>query len=218
MDIKQLPPLARDSQGNPFVPPAEVVAWRVRRAPIGRGRPKNVYDADGGQLDVPLGVTVADLREAGCKPGRYRLDGVDQDACVVFGVYAVVEIVTDDGEPADEIEIAERTSMPAERDRYLTSIERLTDTNSRALEALARAFGPVAPSPMDAAMWRDAHGDDDDSDEPKAKDPTKSDDINSIVATVLKLVVSWMDAKNNIPGAAKVATVVASAATEGGTP
>jgi len=215
MDIKQLPPLARDSQGNPFVPPAEVVAWRVRRAPIGRGRPKNVYDADGGQLDVPLGVTVADLREAGCKPGRYRLDGVDQDACVVFGVYAVVEIVTDDGEPADEVEIAERSSMPAERDRYLTSIERLTDTNSRALEALARAFGPVAPSPMDVAAWRDADGDD--SDEPKAKDATKSDDINSIVATVLKLVMSWMEAKNGIPGAPKAAAA-ATAATDGGTP
>ena len=218
MDIKQLPPLARDSQGNPFEPPPEVVAWRVRRAPIGRGRPKNVYDADGGQLDVPLGVTVADLREAGCKPGRYRLDGVDQDACVVFGVYAVVEIVTDDGEPADEIEIAERSSMPAERDRYLTSIERLTDTNSRALEALARAFGPVAPSPMDVTAWRDAHGDDsDDGDGASAKDASKSDDINSIVATVLKLVMSWMEAKNSIPGAPKAAAA-ATAATDGGTP
>ena len=210
MQNKQLPPLARDSQGNPFSPPEEVTAWRVRRAPMGRGRPKNVYDADGYQLDVPLGATIGDLREAGCKPGRYRLDGIDQEAHVVFGVYGVVEIVADDGEPADEIEVVERGSTPAERDRYLSSIERLTDTNSRALEALARAFGPVTPSPMDVAAWRDSEAEEDDDKSPeKEKGLLGSDDVNNLVAGLIKLVTSWMAARANVPSAAKAEATVA---------
>jgi len=210
METKQVVPLARDSQGNPFSPPQEVTAWRVRRAPMGRGRPKNVYDSDGYQLDVPLGATVADLREAGCKPGRYRLDGIDQDAHVVFGVYAVVEIVTDDGESAEEPAVVDRSSDRAERDRYLTSIERLTDTNSRALEALARAFGPVTPSPMDVAAWRDsATEEDDDSAGETEKSGLGDDGVSSLVAVLLKVVTSWMDAKANIPSVAKAEPSVA---------
>ena len=133
-------PLANDVHGDPIDMPASAVAWRVRRASGKPGRPHNVYDVDGKQLEIPLTSTVDDLRENGCGPGRYRLEAVSNDGRLIGGIVAFTEIL-DDGtstEPA--------TAAGDSVGRLLDTVERQSDTLCRALEAMANAFGPVAPA------------------------------------------------------------------------
>ena len=132
-------PLANDIDGNPIDVPESAAAWRVRRR-AGRGRPQAVFDpATGAQLEIQLEATVDDLRPFG--PGGYRLDAIDEDGSVIEGVVAYTEV-------HDIGEVRRRNAAVAPDDhfgRLIAALEHMADTNCRALEALANAFGPVSP-------------------------------------------------------------------------
>jgi hypothetical protein len=137
-------PLGNDQHGNPIDVPAEAAAWRVRIGGSRRGRPRNVFDPDTGrQFEVALGSTLDDLREAGLPPGRYRLEAVDREGNLLPGVVALTELA--DGEDDDGAPTSVEMEPLA---RMLQTIEKQTDTLCRALEAMARAFGPVHPAKL----------------------------------------------------------------------
>lgn len=82
-------PMAHDIHGTPISVPPGAVAWRVRRQTA--GRPGLVLGLDGGPLTVPLISTPDELRMAGCGPGTYRLDAVD-DAGRPLGAVAFTQL------------------------------------------------------------------------------------------------------------------------------
>ena len=131
-------PLANDVNGNPIDVPENASAWRVRRAPVGTGRPQNVYDPESGrQLEIPLDATLEHLRQCGCGAGRYRLEAVDGESKAIPGIVAFTELTVDEPvEPPALDAIA----------RLLETVEKQSDTLCRALEALSHAFGPVRPA------------------------------------------------------------------------
>ncbi len=181
-------PLANDIDGNPLDVPEAAVAWRVRRR-AGRGRPQSVFDpATGAQLEIELDATVDTLRPFG--PGGYRLDAIDEDGSVIEGVVAYTEV-------HDAGETRRRNASVAPDDhfgRLVSALEHMADTNCRALEALANAFGPVAPRY--------------ESEEPAvdAPDPApSSDDLVRNVANVVQTVASAFGKKGGDGGGAPAA-------------
>lgn len=136
-------PLANDQNGDPVDVPTEATAWRVRRnSGANGGRPHNVYDPDTGRpLQIPLDATIDDLRQYGCKPGRYRLDAVTSDGRMIPHIVAVTEVV--DEEPVQAAVPAEQVlAVPT---RVFESIERLMDTVCNTMQAMSTAFGTVQP-------------------------------------------------------------------------
>lgn len=71
--------LAFNYKGEPFAPPSEAAAWRVRRMrETQRGQLDVVRDAAGMPVILPIDVGFDAFREAvGGAPGRYRLDALD---------------------------------------------------------------------------------------------------------------------------------------------
>ena len=136
-------PLARDINGDPVEVPAEAVAWRVRRRSGKQGRPQSVFDPETGTpLEIELDSGIDELRPFGS--GGYRLDGIDGSGKLIAGVTAYVEV------PADEVVPPPPSDAPTETAAALREMTQLLresmQTNCRALEALASAFGPVRPS------------------------------------------------------------------------
>ncbi|MBK9032140.1 MAG: hypothetical protein IPL61_12610 [Myxococcales bacterium] len=72
--------LAFNYKGEPFAPPSEAAAWRVRRMrEAQRGQLDVVRDSSGVPVIVPIGVGFDAFRAAiGGAPGRYRLDALDE--------------------------------------------------------------------------------------------------------------------------------------------
>ena len=137
-------PLANDLNGAPIQVPAEAKRWRVRRASGARGgRPHNVYDPDTGRpLEIPIDATLADLRDSGCKPGRYRLDAVKEDGILIAGVVAATELPEDE-EEEETVEVqADMLYVPV---RVFESFESTMKTMNSTVQALASAFGTVRP-------------------------------------------------------------------------
>ncbi len=134
-------PLAKDINGDPVAIPTEAVAWRVRRRSGKQGRPQSVFDPETGTpLEIELDSGIDELRPNGS--GGYRLDAIDGSGKLIPGVTAYVEV------PAEEVEVVE-PQAPSETVvalRELTQLLRESMTaNTRALEAMASAFGPVRP-------------------------------------------------------------------------
>lgn len=135
-------PLAKDINGDPVAIPAEAVAWRVRRRSGKQGRPQSVFDPETGTpLEIELDSGIDELRPSG--PGGYRLDAIDGSGKLIAGVTAYVEV------PAEEVEVV-APQAPSETVvalRELTQLLRESMTaNTRAMEAMASAFGPVKPA------------------------------------------------------------------------
>ena len=132
-------PLARDMNGNPIPIPPSAVAWRVRRGGKRRGRPRNVFNADCQQLEVPLGATLDDLIEAGCSSDRYLLYPVDGAGTLIPGLVAVTEVpdgVGDEDEPSGGFD----KGLVAQ---LLATVKAQSDTLCRAIEATTSGYGPV---------------------------------------------------------------------------
>ena len=182
-------PLANDIDGNPLDVPEAAVAWRVRRR-AGRGRPQSVFDpATGAQLEIELDATVDTLRPFG--PGGYRLDGIDEDGSVIEGVVAYTEV-------HDAGETRRRNASVAPDDhfgRLVSALEHMADTNCRALEALANAFGPVSP--------RYEADDVEPAEAPEAGGST--DDLVRNVANVVQTVATAFGKKGGDSGGAPAA-------------
>ena len=178
-------PLANDIDGNPLDVPEAAVAWRVRRR-AGRGRPQSVFDpATGAQLEIELDATVETLRPFG--PGGYRLDAIDEDGAVIEGVVAYTEV-------HDAGETRRRNASVAPDDhfgRLVSALEHMADTNCRALEALANAFGPVSPRyDLDEAPVGEA-----------PQEQPSSDDLMRNVANVVQTVATAFGKKGGEGGA-----------------
>lgn len=144
-------PLGYDASGSPLDVPEAGAAWRVRRT-LGRpGRPQTVYDSETGrQLELPITGSLDDLRACGCGPGRYRLEAVDAESkALVPAVIAFVEVVPTPEEENDDDDGAAAASFANELvsgNRAMKTVERQADALCRAVEAMARAFGPVHPA------------------------------------------------------------------------
>jgi hypothetical protein len=190
-------PLGRDMAGNPVDVPAEAVAWRVRRAANGRGRPRNVYNCDGQQLEVALDATVEDLREAGCAPGRYRLEAIDASGRVIPGVVGMTEVKLEEEEDDDApTEPKDARVTMVERDRYIRGMETMMATNARALEALARAFGPVRS--LNAPELSLFDGGDDEEDDDGEQKPDTMKLVHTLVGPITQMVIQWLASKGAI--------------------
>ena len=140
-------PLAKDINGDPVEVPDDAVAWRVRRRSGKQGRPQSVFDPETGTpLEIELDSGIDELRPYGS--GGYRLDAIDGSGKLIAGVTAYVEV------PAEEVAVVE-PQAPSETVvalRELTQLLRESMTaNSRALEAMASAFGPVRPARVQSA-------------------------------------------------------------------
>lgn len=135
-------PLAKDINGDPVTIPTEAVAWRVRRRSGKQGRPQSVFDPETGTpLEIELDSGIDELRPYGS--GGYRLDAIDGSGKLIAGVTAYVEV------PAEEVKVVE-TQTPSETVVALRELTQLLResmvANTRALEAMASAFGPVRPA------------------------------------------------------------------------
>lgn len=144
MTTKTQYPLSFDADGNPLTLPPEAVAWRVRRGGGRRGRPRSVFDPETGlQLDMPLGSTIEDLIDRGCVADRYRLEAVDGDGRIIPGIVAICEV------PQTEEAAAEPTKASSDAqtiDKLTVLVEKVIDSNTRTMEAMASAFGTVRPA------------------------------------------------------------------------
>ena len=134
-------PLAFDANGNPLDVPAEAVAWRVRRSNGRRGRPRNVFNDAGRQLDLPLGANADDLIEAGCRAGRYLLYPINAEGQIIGGIIAVTELI----EEKDDEESASTPGADVIQ-QLLVTVRSQSETLCRALEATASGYGQVRPA------------------------------------------------------------------------
>lgn len=126
-------PLAHDKLGNAVDIPEKAACWRVRRITGRQGRPGFVYGQDGAPLKVPLDATAEDLQAAGCGPGTYKLDALDEEGRPA-GVSAFTEITT-----GDDDEESSRRPANAGADALQVAVESL----ARTVEAMQRSEGPV---------------------------------------------------------------------------
>jgi hypothetical protein len=144
-------PLAHDADGNPLLVPESAVAWRIRRGGGRRGRPRHVFDAETGrQLEVPLGASIDDLIDGGCRGDRFLLYPVDAEGRVIPGIVAVTE-VPELGEEAEDTATPDRIGDPATslfvatiREQGVT-IRHQAECLARALEATTQGYGRVRP-------------------------------------------------------------------------
>ena len=147
-------PLAFDTNGNPIEVPSEAVAWRVRRGGGRRGRPRNVFDENGRQLEIPLGSTLENLIDSGCIADRYLLYAIDRGGNILPGAIAVTEIPEGDDAAEDEDGPKMSTVDPLVRDlistlnRTTALAEKANDQLCRALEAAVSGYGPVRPAQL----------------------------------------------------------------------
>jgi hypothetical protein len=95
-------PLAWSQTGEPIELPETAALWRVRRL-TGNGKggaPETVYNADGLPLAVDITISVADFQEeVDRKPGKYRLDALDENRRALQGIPAAYCMVS--GEQAE---------------------------------------------------------------------------------------------------------------------
>jgi hypothetical protein len=145
-------PLAFDSNGNPIQLPEAARAWRVRRGGGRRGRPRNVFDETGRQLEIPLGAGIDDLIDAGCPSGRYLLYPIDGEGKVIPGIVAVTETPETALEPEDDGAPAVPQSDPLLREMLLT-LKASNESLCRALEATTSGYGPVRPQPLPQPVY-----------------------------------------------------------------
>lgn len=127
------PPLAWGQHGDPIELPAEAAGWRVRRHKLGdRGGAPEVVYSHGRPLLLDLDTTVEELIErVGGKPGRYRLDAVDDAGKPVKAVPAFAVI--------DRGDLAAAPQEPGSDavGRLLTSVEQLVRTQTEAMTSLS---------------------------------------------------------------------------------
>lgn len=137
-------PLAFDSNGNPITLPDNARAWRVRRGGGRRGRPRNVFDDTGRQLEIPLGASLEDLIDAGCPADRYLLYPIDADGKVIPGIVAVTEIAETAIEGEEDPGPTVSQADPLLREMLVT-LKASNESLCRALEATTSGYGPVRP-------------------------------------------------------------------------
>lgn len=138
-------PLAYDSNGEPLTVPSDAVAWRVRRGGGRRGRPRNVFNTSGRQLEIPIGATIDELVNEGCEPDNYLLYAIDAAGRALPGVIAVTEVAGDEEDAAEGTSSASASNELTALGHALATIRSQTDAMSRALDHTTRGYAPVTP-------------------------------------------------------------------------
>ena len=140
-ELGERPGLAWGQSGEPIELPADAVGWRVRRHRLGdRGGPPEVVYSRGRPLVMPLTASADDLiAQVGAKPGRYRLDPVDEGGRIVKGTAAFAVI-----EPGQAVAPVEATAVePDVSVRLLASLEQLTRTQAEVMTAMIGQLAQV---------------------------------------------------------------------------
>jgi hypothetical protein len=139
-------PLAHDEEGLALEVPGTATGWLVRRHAGGKGRPAAVYDGDGTPLVVALDATADQLRDAGCRPGMYRLDAVDAQRRLM-GVAAYTEIVHD-SEATDAVPKSGSDAAVMALARAVEAMQRVQAERERVqAEMFAKLIDRLGPPP-----------------------------------------------------------------------
>jgi hypothetical protein len=123
--------LAWGLNGEPIEVPAEASGWRVRRHRA--GSPPEVVYVRGLPLILPIEGTAEDLAARVGRPGRYRLDAVDEvgRSLKVPPAFIVID-ASNMGGGVD----AAPSGTSAETARLLSSVEQLARTNAEVVQAM----------------------------------------------------------------------------------
>ncbi|MCE9576287.1 MAG: hypothetical protein K8W52_24270 [Deltaproteobacteria bacterium] len=194
--------LAYNGNGEPFDVPEQVTHWRVRRMKS-RGAPEVVYGHDGLPLTVEVGAALDDLRRAVDAPGRYRLEGVDDDLRIVEDVpVAYVQVMrpiaVEERAPAprgEESSGVVREAMRLNTELARAVIDRFPEMLQASAELLRAADGAGLPARLPLApIAIDVEDDDQDEDElaPEvaAPGPFGGIDLNALVAQIVPLIIT----------------------------
>lgn len=123
------PPLAWNDDEEPFIPPQDAIAWRVRRYTGKPGRPPAVWTPKG-VLHIGLDSTLDTLRTAvKNQPGSYRLYPVDKHGRELAPI-ACIELML------EEEDRGEQQAMTLRGDQGIARIE----DSALAMETPARFF------------------------------------------------------------------------------
>jgi hypothetical protein len=123
--------LAWSQNGEPIEVPAEATGWRVRRHRA--GSPPEVVYSKGRPLVLPIDGGVEELASRVGRPGRYRLDAVDESGRSLKVAPAFV--VIDGSDMGSGAELTP-TAPSGETGRLLSSIEQLARTNAEVVQAM----------------------------------------------------------------------------------
>ena len=126
-------PLAFGQHGDPVEVPTDAAGWRVRRHKLGdRGGPPEVVYNGGRPLVLDLDAGVEELIDrVGGKPGRYRLDAVDETGRPVKAMpaFAVIDRPMATGTGGEQ--------GPDPLGRLLSSVEQLVRTQTEAMTSIS---------------------------------------------------------------------------------
>jgi hypothetical protein len=201
--------LAFTEDGEHFQVPATVARWRVRRFanPGARGGAQLVYGHDGTPLFLDVDSDPEEFREAvGGVPGRYRLDGVDQQARVVDKVPAAYLMISGPamagasggyGPPpmtsSLEFAVVEMAKANCEAIRAITDkLGGVVDAVGGVLRA-ADAAGLPRRLPLGPLLLDNAESDDDDDEENDegAARPSSQTKVSTMLGQVMQMVTMF---------------------------
>ena len=220
--------LAHNVNGDPFEPPADATAWRVRRIRP-RGAPEPVFGSDGLPLVLPLDAAPEDLRRSVTEAGRYRLDPINENYHPIEGapsgyLYVYPHHLRNGAAPNGtyEHEGRERRDTPSsvggmeaafiEMAKVVTTmaqtvVQTMTTQFPAMLEAAAvlvrAADGAGLPARPPMAIANDQ--DDDDENDDKGAPPVSAaagPDLATVIAQTLPAVLAAFASKNAAPPAA----------------
>jgi hypothetical protein len=188
-------PLGWTQGGDPIELPDAAALWRVRRL-TGNGKggaPELVYGDDGLPLVVEIMTPVGDFREAvDHKPGKYRLDALDEHRKAIPGVPPAYVTVPGAGvtsrpeanDSASGTEVALRILADVV-DRQQAQVSSILEACTKLITAVDAAgvsrrepppvvVAPQAPAPRNGVADNDQ--DDDDQDDDDQDDGDQDDD------------------------------------------
>lgn len=195
--------LAYNGNGEPFDVPEQVTHWRVRRMKS-RGAPEVVYGHDGLPLTIEVGAALDDLRRAVDAPGRYRLEGVDDDLRIVEDVpVAYVQVMrpiaVEERAPAprgEESSGVVREAMRLNTELARAVIDRFPEMLQASAELLRAADGAGLPARLPLAVpalevaEEETEDEEDLAPEVVAPGPFGGIDLNALVAQVVPLIIT----------------------------
>jgi hypothetical protein len=217
--------LAFDEDGEHFQVPATVARWKVRRFnhPGARGGAQLVYGHDGTPLFLDVDADAGEFREAvGGVPGRYRLDGVDNQARIVDKVPPAYLMISG---PALAAASGGYAPPPMSSSLEYAVVE-MARANSEAIRAVTDKLGGVVDAVGGVLRAADAAGlprraprgpllldkvenddeDDDDDAGSGAAQPGAQTSVATVLGQVMQMVTMFASMRGSDP--AKVGTVM----------
>jgi hypothetical protein len=173
-------PLAWSQTGDAIELPESATQWRVRRLNGGAkgGAPELVYGLDGLPLVVDIGINAADFAElVERRPGKYRLDAVDDQRKAVQGVQPAYFVLSG-SESAGRGEVSTGTPDMALRTlaevfvKQSAHVNALIDACTRLVGAVDSAGVSKRPPPPELPPQRNGvEEEEEEDDEPEPREP-----------------------------------------------